>query len=95
MLPTYVVYIVAAVVAVIAGVVGFFIAKAKEKKNAEGIVAAAKQQEKDILEEAKNNAQREIQKAQKKAKEIRDKEIGTFWKIHLYYVSNARYVESS
>ena len=75
MLPTYVVYIVAAVVAVIAGVIGFFVAKSKEKKNAEGILATAKQQEKEILDEAKNNAQREIQKAQKKAKEIRDKEL--------------------
>lgn len=75
MLPTYVVYIVAAVVALIAGIAGFFIAKSKEKKNAEGIVANAKQQEKEILDEAKNNAQREIQKAQKKAKEIRDKEL--------------------
>ena len=75
MLPTYVVYIVAAVVAVVAGLAGFFFAKNREKKNAEGIIAAAKQQEKDILEEAKNNAQREVQKAQKKAKEIRDKEL--------------------
>ena len=75
MLPTYVVYIVAAVVAVVAGLLGFLFAKNREKKNAEGIIAAARQQEKDILEEAKNNAQREVQKAQKKAKEIRDKEL--------------------
>ena len=32
MLPTYVVYIVAAVVAVIAGAIGFFVAKSSEKK---------------------------------------------------------------
>ena len=48
MLPTYVVYIVAAVVAVVAGLLGFLFAKNREKKNAEGIIAAAKQQEKNM-----------------------------------------------
>ena len=67
MLPTYVVYIVAAVVAVVAGLLGFLFAKNREKKNAEGIIAAAKQQKKNILEEAK--------KVENEKKESRKKEV--------------------
>jgi len=59
----------------IGGLVGYFVSAFIMRRNGEGILAAARQQEKDILEEARANAQKEMQRAQKKAKEIRDKEL--------------------
>lgn len=59
----------------IGGLVGYFVSAYIMRRSGEGIIAGARQQEKDILEEARANAQKEMQKAQKKAKEIRDKEL--------------------
>lgn len=59
----------------IGGLVGYFVSAYIMRRSGEGIIAGARQQEKDILEEARANAQKELQKAQKKAKEIRDKEL--------------------
>jgi len=67
--------IIYAVFLAIGGLVGYFVSAYIMRRSGEGIVAAARQQEKDILEEARANAQKEMQKAQKKAKEIRDKEL--------------------
>ena len=75
LMPANMEYLVAAVIAIVAGFIGYFIAKTSEKKKANGIVAEAELQKKNILEEAKNNATEIREKAQKKAKEIRDKEL--------------------
>lgn len=59
----------------IGGLIGYFVSAFMIRKSGEGIVATAKQQEKEILDEAKASAQREIENALKKAKEIKDKEL--------------------
>ncbi len=59
----------------VGGLVGYFISAYIMRKSGDGIIAAAKQQEKEILDEAKASAQKEMQRAQKKAKEIREKEL--------------------
>lgn len=59
----------------VGALIGYFISNHLIRKSGEGILAAAKQQEKEILDEARAAAQSELEKAQKKAKEIRDKEL--------------------
>ena len=55
--------------------IGYFISNHLIRKSSQNVLTAAEDQKKEILDEARANAQRELQKAQKKAKEIRDKEI--------------------
>jgi ribonuclease Y len=60
---------------VVGGFVGYFLNNFLIKRFGKSVIEDAKQKEKEIIEEAKNVAQRELQKAQKKAKDFRDKEI--------------------
>ncbi len=59
----------------VGALIGYFVSNYLTKKSGEGILAVARQREKEILDEAHANAQNELQKAQRKAKEIRDKEL--------------------
>lgn len=60
---------------VIGGFVGYFVNSLIAKKFGKNIIEEAKEKEKEIIDEAKSTAQKELQKAQKKAKDIRDKEL--------------------
>jgi len=67
-------YIIAAVAAIVGGLLGYFISNHLLRKDADSVLARAEEQEKDIISKAKSNAQKELQKAQKKSKDIRDRD---------------------
>lgn len=68
-------YLLYLVFAGVGALIGYFITNHLTRKNGEGILAEARQKEKEILDEARASAQAELQKAQKKAKEIKEKEL--------------------
>lgn len=68
-------YLLYLVFAGVGALIGYFITNHLTRKNGEGILAEARQKEKEILDEARASAQTELQKAQKKAKEIKEKEL--------------------
>ena len=68
----YLLYLISAGVGAL---IAYFAFKHQTEKNGDSILAAARKQEKEILDEARASAQNELQKAQKKAKEIREKEL--------------------
>ena len=56
------------------GLIGYFIANYFTRKEGEGVLASARKEKNEILDEAKDTAQKELEKARKRAKEIKDKE---------------------
>ncbi len=59
----------------IGGLIGYFISNYLTRKAGAGILAEAENQKNEILDEAKRNAQKELVRAQKRAKEIKEKEL--------------------
>ena len=63
------------VMLVIGGVVGFIAKRLMDQQTAGSVVATAEAQRNELLEQAKKQAQTEVEDAQRRAKEIREKEL--------------------
>jgi len=68
-------YLLYLIFAGVGALIAYFAFNHQTKKNGDSILATARKQEKEILDEARAAAQNELLSAQKKAKEIKEKEL--------------------
>ncbi len=68
-------YVVYVLMLVVGGLVGFFLNRISSKGKSDEIIAAAEKQRDALLEEARLKAQEELEQAQKRAREIKEKEL--------------------